>query len=62
MKERLNGVKVEYSRLTEDELITLASEAMLRAEIAELEVQRISQELQSRRGESVMGDPNLLDE
>lgn len=45
---RINDTKVELKRCTEQELMTIAMEAMKRAEQAEREVQQVAEELQSR--------------
>lgn len=57
---RINDCKVELGRCTDEELYQIAMDAMLRAEVAELEVAKVNAEL-SRRHQSFMGDPECLE-
>lgn len=59
---RINDCKIELGRCTDEELYRMAEEAILRVQVAEMEVANISQELRRRNHEVVMGEPDILAE
>lgn len=58
---RVNDCKVELKRCSHDELYAMAEDAMLRVQVAEIEVSKVAEELRRRSQEAVMGEPSCYE-